>query len=173
MTALSSAFSLCLPSGQLVACVRMKYHPRTSCLIKWFVPSCVEGGLGQIAKLLVLVRRCACPALLGQVSTTRACGQKSDVKVGVQVQQRRVKHEKGGSETENKDTHATNTFFLNLSHAEDVRMCADKLCNRKMCVQQVSVCTLHGGPCYPVMTKILLGFLQPYWPPRAARHQLH
>ena len=32
---------------------------------------CVEGGLGQIAKLLVLVRRCACPALLGQVKYSK------------------------------------------------------------------------------------------------------
>ena len=71
----------------------------------------VEGGLGQIANLLVLARRCACPALLGQVSTARTCGQKGDVKVGVQEQQRRVKHEKGEGEMENKDTHATNTHF--------------------------------------------------------------
>ena len=39
--------------------------------------TCVEGGLGQIAKLLVLVRRCACPALLRQVSTARTCGRES------------------------------------------------------------------------------------------------
>ena len=37
--------------------------------------TCVEGGLGQVAKLLVLVRRCACPALVGQVSTARTCGR--------------------------------------------------------------------------------------------------
>ena len=79
--------------------------------------TCVEGGLGQIAKLLVLVRRCACPALLRQVSMARTCGQKGDVKVGVQEQQERVKHDKRKGEIENKDTHATNTFFMNLRHA--------------------------------------------------------
>ena len=41
-----------------------------------FSPDCVEGGLGQIAKLLVLVRRCACLALLGQVSTARLCTER-------------------------------------------------------------------------------------------------
>ena len=72
--------------------------------------TCVEGGLGQIAKLLVLVRRCACPALSGQVSTQRTCGQKGNVKVGVQEQQRRVKHEKGEGEIERCDTCAKNLF---------------------------------------------------------------
>ena len=66
--------------------------------------TCVEGGLGQIAKLLVLVRRCACPALIGQVSTARTCGQKGDVKVGVQEQQRRLKHKKGEGEMKRNDT---------------------------------------------------------------------
>ena len=70
--------------------------------------TCVEGGLRQIAKLLVLVRSCACPALLGQASAARTCGQKGDVKVGVQ-QQRRVKHEKGEGEMTRNDTCA-NTF---------------------------------------------------------------
>ena len=45
-------------------------------------------------------------------------------------------------------THMQTPFHRHLSHAcnvhthADVRMCADRLCNRQMCVQQVSVCTL-------------------------------
>ena len=48
---------------------------------------------------------------------------------------------------ENKDTHATKTFFMNLSHAcmcTRMKMCgcAQTICaTEKMCVQQVSVCT--------------------------------
>ena len=47
-------------------------------------------------------------------------------------------------------THVQRTFLQTLEPCvyvhtrDDVRMCADKLCNRKMCVQQVSVCT-HCG----------------------------
>ena len=41
----------------------------------------------------------------------------SGLEVTVREQQRRVNHEKGEGEMENKDTHATNTFFMNLSHA--------------------------------------------------------
>ena len=39
--------------------------------LDWCGRSCVEGVLGQIAKLLVFVRRCACPALFGPESTGR------------------------------------------------------------------------------------------------------
>ena len=73
--------------------------------------TCVEGGLGQIAKLLVLVRRCACPALLGQVRKERV-----DVKVriGLEVtvkeQQGWVRHETEESERERNDTYAKNPF---------------------------------------------------------------
>ena len=64
---------------------------------------CVSGP-GQVAKQLVLLRRCACPALVGQGSAARWCGQKNDVEVGVQEQQRRVKLKNGESEIENKDS---------------------------------------------------------------------
>ena len=42
-----------------------------------WLPWCVEGRLGQRAKLLVLVRISARPALLGQASTARTCGRES------------------------------------------------------------------------------------------------
>ena len=64
---------------------------------------CVEGGLGQIVKLLVLVRRCACPALLGQVSTARTCGRESRERQRVSSygdSKRWVRHEKGEGEME-------------------------------------------------------------------------
>ena len=61
-------------------------------------------------------------------------------------QGRQVSHEKGEGEMGSNDTYA-NTFLQTLEPCvyvhthEDVRMCADKLCNRKMRVREVSVCT--------------------------------
>ena len=72
----------------------------------------------------------------------------SGLEVTVQEQQRRVKHDLGEGEMERYDTCA-NTFLqtheprVYVHTHEDVRMCADKLCKRKMCVQQVSVYTPH------------------------------
>ena len=63
---------------------------------------------------MALVRRCACPALLGQVSAARTCGREGGLEVTVQEQQGRVKHKTGEGEMENKDIHATNTFFHEL-----------------------------------------------------------
>ena len=55
--------------------------------------TCVEGGLGQIAKLLVLVRSGACPALSGQVSTAITCGRDSRER---ERESRRTEIAKGG-----------------------------------------------------------------------------
>ena len=41
----------------------------------------------------------------------------TDLVVTVQEQQRRMRHEKGESEMKRNDTHATNSFDMNLSHA--------------------------------------------------------
>ena len=72
---------------------------------------CVEGGLGQIAKLLVLVRRCARPVLLGQVSTARTCGRESRERESSYGDTKRwVRHEKAESKMERNDTCAKNLF---------------------------------------------------------------
>ena len=64
------------------------------------------------------MRNRACPVLSERESTARSRGcRSSDVVVGiglevtVQEQQRRVNHEKGEGETENKDDTCANTFL--------------------------------------------------------------
>ena len=65
-----------------------------------------------------------------------------------------------------KDMRMQQTFLQTLEPCvyvhthEDVRMCADKVCNRKMCVQQVSACTCSwsiGQLCLAIHLTILCG----------------
>ena len=71
--------------------------------------TCVETGFGQV----VLVWSCACPALLGRVSTARTCGVVvgGGLEVTVKEQQGSVKHEKGEGEMERTKAHMQQTPF--------------------------------------------------------------
>ena len=62
------------------------------------------------------------------------------LEVTVREQQRRMRHEKGEGEMENKDTCA-NTFLGTLEPCVYVHKHEDVLVRRKMCVRQVKVCT--------------------------------
>ena len=110
----------------------------------------LRADLARKPNFSLLVRRCACPALLGQVRHERVDVKvRNGLEVTVKEQQGWVKHETGESEMERCDTCAKNFIDRHLSPCvyvhthEDVWMCNRQMCNRKMCVQQVSVCTLH------------------------------
>ena len=60
------------------------------------------------------------------------------LEVTMQEQQRRVKHEKGEGEVENKDTHATNAFFMTLEPCVYVT-------RMKMC--EVCIVRVHQKKC--------------------------
>ena len=100
--------------------------------------TCVEVALCQITKLLVLVRRCARPALLRQESTARTCGRESRERERESYgdSTRRVRNEKGEGQMERHDTYAKNLFgaldrCVYVHTHEDVRMCADKTVQQK------------------------------------------
>ena len=102
------------------------------------------------------MRRCACPALLGQESTTRTCGRESrerERESSYGDSKRWVTHEKREGAIERTKTLMQTPFFRHLIHAcmcTSTKMCkcdcARAMC-RKLWVQQVSVCThtvVHG-----------------------------
>ena len=103
--------------------------------------TCVEGGPRQIVKLLVLVRRCACSALLGQVCTARTCGRESreresrhteTAKDGWDVRREKAKWR----ETTHMQTH----FYRDLSHAcmcTRMKMCG---CAQTNCATEKCAC---------------------------------
>ena len=117
----------------------------------------VNSDLVELLGLIICVETGLAPAELRMscASWTGKFGKKVvDVKVGIDLemtvkeQQRRVRHESGEGEMERYDTHVQQPFWHDLSHAcmcTRMKMCkcdcARAMC-RKMCVQQVSGCTL-------------------------------
>ena len=77
----------------------------------------VEGGLGQKAKLLAARAEWRVSCAFGTEKHGKSCGLKRDAEVSVQEQQGWVRLETGEGEIERCHTRATNTFFMNLSHA--------------------------------------------------------
>ena len=70
----------------------------------------------------------------------------------MQEQQRRVRHENGEGEMERYDTHATNNFFMSVSHAcmctrmnMCERDCAHAMCRKNVCATGECTYILHGA----------------------------
>ena len=100
---------------------------------------CVEGGLGQIAKLLAARAEMRTPCAF-------RTGERVDVKVGnglevtVKEQQGWVRHETGEGEMERCDTYKKHPFFITLSHA--------RVCTRmKMCGCAQTDCATEKCAC--------------------------
>ena len=129
---------------------------------------CEEDGLGQVAKLLVLLKSALDPRFwVGKVrqEDVDECVGEVGLEVTVQEQQgRRVKHEKGEGEVKRDDMRTQTTFHVlePCVCVTGMKMCevpSERAVRRKMCVQHVSVCTprrTHSS-CYYVSATPLRG----------------
>ena len=117
-----------------------------SCRTRWAQNLCVHPTWPGSQNFSMQVRSGACPALSGRESSARIgtgtwcrgeCA--GAAKTGETWEGRR--RDRDQRHTCNKHHFREHEPCVYVHAHENVRMCADKLCNRKMCVQQVSVCT--------------------------------